>query len=84
MPFQGGIVNTEVHVSNCQNATVFARKVCLTCFVVAGDSYLNFMGNEFGHPEWIDFPRGDSYDNSTNAFVPGMLSPFMPMCMLHA
>ncbi|MBQ7229980.1 MAG: alpha amylase C-terminal domain-containing protein, partial [Oscillospiraceae bacterium] len=20
-------------------------------------SYLNFMGNEFGHPEWIDFPR---------------------------
>ncbi|MDR0799103.1 MAG: alpha amylase C-terminal domain-containing protein [Dysgonamonadaceae bacterium] len=22
--------------------------------------YLNFMGNEFGHPEWIDFPR---YDN---------------------
>ena len=19
--------------------------------------YLNFMGNEFGHPEWIDFPR---------------------------
>ncbi len=29
------------------------------------------MGNEFGHPEWIDFPRGDSYDNSTGAFVPG-------------
>lgn len=27
--------------------------------------YLNFMGNEFGHPEWIDFPRKDngwSYD----------------------
>ena len=23
----------------------------------AGDGYLNFMGNEFGHPEWIDFPR---------------------------
>ena len=22
----------------------------------AGDGYLNFMGNEFGHPEWIDFP----------------------------
>lgn len=21
------------------------------------DGYLNFMGNEFGHPEWIDFPR---------------------------
>jgi 1,4-alpha-glucan branching enzyme len=22
--------------------------------------YLNFMGNEFGHPEWIDFPRRDN------------------------
>jgi 1,4-alpha-glucan branching enzyme len=21
------------------------------------EGYLNFMGNEFGHPEWIDFPR---------------------------
>jgi hypothetical protein len=29
------------------------------------------MGNEFGHPEWIDFPRDDSYDPSTGAFVPG-------------
>ena len=24
---------------------------------LAGEGYLNFMGNEFGHPEWIDFPR---------------------------
>ena len=24
---------------------------------LAGSGYLNFMGNEFGHPEWIDFPR---------------------------
>jgi 1,4-alpha-glucan branching enzyme len=23
----------------------------------ADSGYLNFMGNEFGHPEWIDFPR---------------------------
>jgi 1,4-alpha-glucan branching enzyme len=22
-----------------------------------GEAYLNFMGNEFGHPDWIDFPR---------------------------
>lgn len=28
----------------------------------AGEGYLNFMGNEFGHPEWIDFPReGNGY-----------------------
>lgn len=25
--------------------------------VLGGEGYLNFMGNEFGHPEWIDFPR---------------------------
>jgi 1,4-alpha-glucan branching enzyme len=30
------------------------RLVTLAC---AGGAYLNFMGNEFGHPEWIDFPR---------------------------
>jgi 1,4-alpha-glucan branching enzyme len=24
---------------------------------VGSEGYLNFMGNEFGHPEWIDFPR---------------------------
>ena len=25
-------------------------------FATADSGYLNFMGNEFGHPEWIDFP----------------------------
>lgn len=24
---------------------------------LGGDGYLNFMGNEWGHPEWVDFPR---------------------------
>ncbi len=28
----------------------------ITASTAAG-AYLNFMGNEFGHPEWIDFPR---------------------------
>ncbi|KAG4072535.1 hypothetical protein HA402_004624 [Bradysia odoriphaga] len=31
---------------------------------LGGEAYLNFMGNEFGHPEWLDFPRvgnNDSY-----------------------
>ena len=30
------------------------RLITMSC---AGGAYLNFMGNEFGHPEWIDFPR---------------------------
>lgn len=25
--------------------------------VLGGEAYLNFIGNEFGHPEWLDFPR---------------------------
>ena len=29
----------------------------LITMATAGSGYLNFMGNEFGHPEWIDFPR---------------------------
>lgn len=28
----------------------------LTCSTAA-NGYLNFIGNEFGHPEWVDFPR---------------------------
>ena len=34
---------------------------------LGGEAYLNFMGNEWGHPEWIDFPRegnGFSYTHS--------------------
>ena len=31
----------------------------LTASTING-GYLNFMGNEFGHPEWIDFPREGS------------------------
>ena len=29
----------------------------LFTIAVGGEGYLNFMGNEFGHPEWIDLPR---------------------------
>ena len=24
---------------------------------LGGEGYLTFIGNEFGHPEWLDFPR---------------------------
>jgi len=33
------------------------KMIRLVTLVTAGDGYLTFMGNEFGHPEWIDFPR---------------------------
>ena len=34
-----------------------AKLIRLVTLTAASDAYLNFMGNEFGHPEWIDFPR---------------------------
>jgi len=33
------------------------KMIRLISLATAGDGYLTFMGNEFGHPEWIDFPR---------------------------
>ena len=33
------------------------KMIRLVTLATAGDGYLTFMGNEFGHPEWIDFPR---------------------------
>ena len=33
------------------------KMIRLITMSLGGEGYLNFMGNEFGHPEWIDFPR---------------------------
>jgi 1,4-alpha-glucan branching enzyme len=33
------------------------KMIRLITMAVGGEGYLNFMGNEFGHPEWLDFPR---------------------------
>ena len=33
------------------------KMIRLVTMSLGGEGYLNFMGNEFGHPEWIDFPR---------------------------
>merc|ERR1719159_1643970 len=33
------------------------KMIRLLVQALGGEGYLNFMGNEFGHPEWVDFPR---------------------------
>jgi len=38
-------------------AVALHKMIRLATIATAGHGYLNFMGNEFGHPEWIDFPR---------------------------
>ena len=38
------------------------KMIRLFTISLGGQAYLNFMGNEFGHPDWIDFPReGNSW-----------------------
>lgn len=47
-----------------ERAIALHKMIRLVTFSLSGEGYLNFMGNEFGHPEWIDFPRegnGNSY-----------------------
>ncbi len=41
-------------------AVALHKMIRLLTLATAGHGYLNFMGNEFGHPEWIDFPRAEN------------------------
>lgn len=51
------------HMSIDDNSLIIDRAISLhkllrfITLTLCGNGYLNFMGNEFGHPEWIDFPR---------------------------
>ena len=38
-------------------AVALHKMIRLMTLGTAGNGYLNFIGNEFGHPEWVDFPR---------------------------
>ena len=43
-----------------ERAIALHKMIRLITIATGGDGYLNFMGNEFGHPEWIDFPRAEN------------------------
>lgn len=45
------------HSFSMDRGIALHKMIRLLTFGTAGGGYLNFMGNEFGHPEWIDFPR---------------------------
>jgi 1,4-alpha-glucan branching enzyme len=38
-------------------AMALHKMIRLATLAIGGEGWLNFMGNEFGHPEWLDFPR---------------------------
>lgn len=51
--------NMDIDLINLtvSRAIALHKLIRLLTLSTAGNGYLNFMGNEFGHPEWIDFPR---------------------------
>ena len=50
--FKKGDENERVH-----RGIALHKMIRLLTSSTLNGGYLNFMGNEFGHPEWIDFPR---------------------------
>ncbi len=42
---------------NVNRGVALHKMIRLITATTINGAYLNFMGNEFGHPEWIDFPR---------------------------
>ena len=50
-------MNKESRNAVVDRGIALHKMIRLVTAATAGDGYLNFMGNEFGHPEWIDFPR---------------------------
>lgn len=47
----------DCHSLVIDRAIALHKMIRLFTLAGGGEAYLNFMGNEFGHPEWIDFPR---------------------------
>ncbi len=43
-----------------ERAMALHKLIRFITLATATDGYLNFIGNEFGHPEWIDFPSADN------------------------
>ena len=50
-------MHKDCHTPVIDRAIALHKMIRLFTLGGGGEGYLNFMGNEFGHPEWIDFPR---------------------------
>ena len=48
------------HGLEIERALALHKMARLATCALNGGAYLNFMGNEFGHPEWVDFPRAEN------------------------
>ena len=50
----------DQHGLEIERAIALHKMARLATCALNGGAYLNFMGNEFGHPEWVDFPRAEN------------------------
>lgn len=50
-------MSKNIESLSIDRAIALHKMIRLITMSTANGAYLNFMGNEFGHPEWIDFPR---------------------------
>ncbi len=50
-------MHTDSRTVSVDRGLALHKLIRLITAAAGGDGYLNFMGNEYGHPEWIDFPR---------------------------
>jgi 1,4-alpha-glucan branching enzyme len=57
-------MRADCHTPVIDRAMALHKMIRLLTMSAGGSGYLNFMGNEFGHPEWIDFPR----EGNSNSF----------------
>ncbi len=55
------VIYTDMHKDSdnfiVERGIALHKIIRLATIATAGHGYLNFIGNEFGHPEWVDFPR---------------------------
>lgn len=52
-----GMSKNDASSLTIDRAIALHKMIRLVTATTINGAYLNFMGNEFGHPEWIDFPR---------------------------
>lgn len=64
----GAQMYTEMAISResvvVDRGVALHKLIRLLTYTLAGEGWLGFIGNEFGHPEWVDFPReGNGWSN---------------------
>lgn len=65
MRLMGSRIYMDMHKNHAGietfRAVALHKMIRLVTLATANAGYLNFMGNEFGHPEWVDFPSHQNH-----------------------